>query len=391
MKDHAKKFVTVFPICENVHLTKDLGQIPFFLYHVYHYHSSIVSYKNSPEYTNLEGEVKGLNMEFIPNKGRTSFLEKSVLTYIRQNARKIDVLNLYIFSKFTFVYGILYKKYNPKGFLFLKLDGYNETFQKGNKIKHSLNPLKNFILKKLEKKFLKVVDLITIENSIGEKLVKEKYPRMADKVMYLPVGVNDLFLKQHFKDSFRSFEQKENIILTVGRIGEPIKNNEMMLRALTKIQLNNWKMVFVGAINPDFKPYIDQWYKDYPALKDKVIFTGEIKDRKELYEWYNKSKIFCMTSWKESFCHSIGESLYFGNYIIGTEGIVSMPDLTHYGEFGVTLKADDDKAMADKIQNLIDHQNILAELFPKIVEYSHRNFVWTQIVGKIYSKIESKK
>jgi hypothetical protein len=116
----SKKFVTIFPICENVHLTKDLGQIPFFLHQVYSYNSSIVSYKNSKEYNNLNGEVKGLELEFIEDTGRLSFLEKGAVKYIKQHAKEIDVLNLYILSKFTFVYGILYKKLNPNGFLFLK-------------------------------------------------------------------------------------------------------------------------------------------------------------------------------------------------------------------------------------------------------------------------------
>lgn len=383
-----KRFVTIFPICENVHLTKDLGQIPFFLHKTYGYKSSIVSYKNSDNYSNLNGEVNGLTIEFIENTGRLSFLEKGVLKYIRKNAKNIDVLNLYIFSKFTFVYGIIYKILHPKGFLFLKLDGYNETFEKNNQIKHSTSFIKNIVFKYLEKKFLEKVNLITIENSIGEQLVKEKYPNLSNKIMYLPVGVNDLFLSQHFKDRFKTFDQKENIILTVGRIGEGIKNNEMMLRALSQINLGDWKMVFVGAINPDFKPYLDNWSKSNPQLKDKVIFTGEIKDRVELYEWYNKSKIFCMTSWKESFCHSIGEAIYFGNYIIGTEGIVSMLDLSNNEKNGVILKADDDKSLAQKLQYLIDNPTFLSNIFPEIVKYAHQNFVWSNIVEKIHQKIE---
>lgn len=386
-----KRFVTIFPICENVHLTKDLGQIPFFIHKKYDYDSSIVSYKNSVDYPNLSGEVEGLNLKFIENKGRISFLEKSVIQYINANAKNIDVLNLYIFSKFTFVYGILYKIINPKGFLFLKLDGYNETFEKNNTIQHSTNVFKNIIFKYLEKQFLKKVDLITIENSIGEKLVKEKYPDLYDKVIYLPVGVNDIYLSKHFKNSFKNFDQKENIILTVGRIGEGIKNNEMMLRALSKTNLKDWKMVFVGAINPNFKPYIDEWKKENPQLIDKIIFTGEIKNRLELYEWYNKSKVFCMTSWKESFCHSIGEAIYFGNYIIGTEGIVSMTDLSNEEKHGVILKADDDKALTEKFQYFIDNPNFLSNLYPDIVKYAHQYFTWSNIVEKIHLKIEKNK
>lgn len=386
----SKKFVTLFPICENVHLTKDLGQIPFFLHHNYKYDSSIACYKNEKEYTNLNGEVKGLNLEFIENLGRFSFLEKGVLAYLKKNSKNIDVLNLYIFSKFTFVYGILYKKYNPKGFLFLKLDGYNETFAEGNEIKHSTNPIKNVFFKYLEKRFLKCVDLITIENSLGEELVKKKYPQLADKIMYLPVGVNDLYLVENFGTSIKSFKQKENIFLTVGRIGEEIKNNEMMLRALSQINLKDWKMVFVGAINPKFQVFYDEWIKSFPNLKDKLIFTGEIKDRKVLYEWYNKSKVFCMTSWKESFCHSIGEALYFGNYIIGTSGIVSMPDLTNRGKYGITIKVNDDKAMANKMQELIDNPIYLANLYSDTVNYAQQGFVWSKIVEKIYKRIENR-
>src|ERR1700744_2775697 len=195
-----KRFVTSFPICENVHLTKDLGQIPYFLYKKHGYDSSIVCYKNSPHYDNINTEVKGLNIEFIENTGRSSFLEKGVLKYIQKNARQIDVLNLYIFSKFSVVYGILYKMLNPKGILYLKLDGYNETFDPQSTIAHSTGKFKNGILKWLEKKFLRSVDLISMENTEGTKLVKQKFPSVADKIMYLPVGVNDIFLEAAFQN-----------------------------------------------------------------------------------------------------------------------------------------------------------------------------------------------
>jgi glycosyltransferase involved in cell wall biosynthesis len=386
-----KRFVTIFPICENVHLTKDLGQIPYFLHKLHGYDSIIASYKNSEHYENIDGEVKGLKIDFIENTGRLSFLERGVLKYIYKNAKQIDVLNLYIFSKFTFVYGILYKKLNPKGFLFLKLDGYNETFAEGNKIAHSTNPIKNYILKYLEKSFLKKVDLVTIENQEGEKLVRNMFPSIISKVMYLPVGVNDLFLNETFTNKQKSFKEKENIILTVGRVGEEIKNQKMILRALTKTDMKDWKMVFVGPVNDSFKVYFDELCVKFPYLKEKVVFTGNISNRVELYEWYNKSKVFCMTSLKESFCHSISEALYFGNYIIGTEGIMSMKDVTDTGKYGVTLKSDDDAALAATFQKLIDDDSQLAVLYPEIVKFSRMHFVWSNIIGKVNEQINNSK
>lgn len=387
----SKRFVTIFPICENVHLTKDLGQIPYFLHKLHGYDSTIVCYKISAHYNNINGEVKGLKIDFIENTGRLSFLEKGVLKYIYKNAKQIDVLNLYIFSKFTFVYGILYKKLNPKGFLFLKLDGYNETFAEGNKIVHSTNPIKNTILKYLEKSFLKKVDLVTIENQEGEKLVHNMFPSIASKVMYLPVGVNNLFLNETFANKQKSFKEKENIILTVGRVGEEIKNQKMILKALTKTDMKDWKMVFVGPVNDSFKVYFDELCVKFPHLKEKVILTGNISNRVELYEWYNKSKVFCMTSLKESFCHSISEALYFGNYIIGTEGIMSMKDVTDNGKYGVTLKSDDDVALASTFQKLINDDSQLSVLYPEIVNFSRMHFVWSNIIGKVNEQINNSK
>ncbi len=385
-----KRFVTIFPFCQDVHLTKDVGQIPFFLYKLFGYNSVIVSYRNNEIYNNLNGEVKGLKLDFIENKGRVSFLEKSVLKYIHKNAREIDILGLYHFSKFTFVYGILYKFLNPKGFLLIKLDAYNKTFSEENEVKHSTQKVKNTLFKILERRFLKKFDLLSIENSDGLELFKKKYPQTSDKLIYLPVGVNDLFIVNAFRNRIRDYNEKENIILTVGRIGEYVKNHEMILRALTKTNMKDWKMVFVGPVNESFMNYYNKLCGEYPQLKSIITFTGEIKDRVELYEWYNRSKIFCMTSWNESFSNAISEAFYFGNYIIGTEGVMSMKDITDGGKYGTSLKADNDKALADTIQKLIDNESTLSVLYPEIVSFSHKHFTWSQIIGKLHQQIEDK-
>jgi len=382
-----KTFVTIFPICENVHLTTDIGQIPFFMHKNHGYDSTIVAYKNNESYPNLEGEVKGLRMDFLEKKDRFVFLERAVLRYIKKNAKNIDVLDLYHFSKFTFVYGLLYKKLNPKGILLIKLDAYNETFAEGNVIQHSTNKLKNTFFKYLERKFLKKVDLLCIENSEGERLLKKMYPSVASKVIFLPVGVNDLFLADAFKNKVKDFDEKENVILSLGRIGEPIKNHEMILRALTKTEMKDWKMVFVGPVNENFANYFNELSKEHSFLKEKVIFTGKITDRIELYEWYNKSKIFCMTSWHESFCHAIGEAFYFGNYIVGTEGIMSMKDITDSSKYGITLKADDDNTLANTFQDLINNQTSIRELYPQRVKHSHTYFIWSEIINKLNIQI----
>ena len=231
---------------------------------------------------------------------------------------------------------------------------------------------------------------MVIENSEGERLVKKMYPAIADKVSYIPVGVNDLFLSHVFNTNLKNFKEKEKIILSTGRIGEEIKNHEMILRALTKTSLKDWKMVFVGPVNEKFMDYFNTLSIDFPALKTQVCFMGKITDRTELYEWYNRSKIFCMTSWHESFCHAIGEAFYFGNYIIGTEGIMSMKDITDEGKYGITLKPNDDHALALVFQKFIDDESPLEYLYPSIIEHSRKNFIWSKIASKINQLIAIK-
>lgn len=386
-----KTFVTLFTACENVHLTKDLGQIPYFMHAKYGYHSKIVTYKNSTEYSSLQTEVKGLNIDFISDKGRVSFLEKSVLFYIYNHAKQIDVLNLFHFSKQSFVYGLLYKLLNPKGFLFLKIDGYNETFRTGEYMIHSRKKMKNRILTYLEKLFLNACDLMSIENTEGERILKLRYPKHAHKITYLPVGANDLFLKKTFKHTLKTHEEKENIILTTGRIGASIKNHEMILKALKQVDLKDWKMVFVGPVNPDFKSYFNTLAIQHPHLQEKVIFVGEILNRIELYEWYNRAKLFCMTSWKESFSLSIAEAFFFGNYIIGTEGVMSMKDISNNGVYGKIVRPDDDIELATVLQQFINNQSSLKALYPSLVNYSHQHFVWSTIIEKLEERIQQKK
>jgi glycosyltransferase involved in cell wall biosynthesis len=205
-------------------------------------------------------------------------------------------------------------------------------------------------------------------------------------VLFLPVGVNDLFLAEAF-NKVRDFDKKENIILSLGRIGEPIKNHEMILQALTKIEMKDWKMIFVGPVNENFSNYFNELSKVHPIIKEKVVFTGRINDRVELYEWYNKSKVFCMTSWHESFCHAIGEAFYFGNYIVGTEGIMSMKDITDSGKYGITLKADDDKALANTFQSIINNQTAIKELYTQRIVHSHKYFIWSEIINKLNTQI----
>ena len=376
-----KNFTTIFPIAVNSHLIKDLGQIPHFLNIQHGYHAKIVSYKNSESYFHAEGEVYGVEMEFIENTGKKHFWEKGVIDYLQKNASDIDVLNLYHFKKDTFIYGNLYKKLNPKGKLYVKMDAYNEHLEKG-RLKHTNKALKRLYFKHLEKELLKNVDLLSIENTTGMELVLQHYPELKNRLVYLPNGVNDTFLKQHFPTT-RQYEEKENLIVTVGRIGLDVKNNEMLLKVIPHLDLKDWKVKFVGPIYEPFERKINDFYETHPELKDKVEFIGEVSDREALYSYYDKAKICCMTSPFESFGIAFVEAMYFGNYIVGTTGMSAFKDLSNGYQYGSTTEVNDISAYADVLQKLISDEASLKGKCEDIKQYTKDNFLWSSIVNQL--------
>jgi glycosyltransferase involved in cell wall biosynthesis len=351
------------------------------------YQSKIISYQIDESYPHTKGEVDGIEMEFLENKGKNFFWEKAVVDYLKKNAPKIDVLNLYHFEKDSFIYGNVYKKYHPKGILYLKMDAYNEAFKNGKK-HHTKKWYKQFFFKKLEADFIKNVDLISIENTTGYEWVKKAYPELSGKLFYLPNGINDWFLTKHFP-KIKTFDEKENIILTVGRIGLEVKNNEMLLETIPQLNLDHWKVYFVGPIADRFRPKIDAFYKMHPQLKEKVIFTGEINDRTELYEFYNRSKIFCLTSPFESFGMAFIEAMYFGNYLLGTTGMSAFKDITDNFEFGDWVEVNKVSLLAEKMNFLIKNEAILRDKQPKIAEFCKKHFSWSSLITNLENQIKN--
>lgn len=374
-------FVTIFPDAHNYHLTKDIGQIPYFMGAFRGYDSKLVCYQNSPSYPHTLSEVKNLELAFIKEKGSFLFAEKAVLKFLKKNARKIDVLNLYHLSKPTLVYGILYKLLNPSGKLYLKADIFNPLIESGG-YSYSKSKFKNGLLKYLEWKFMQKADLITVENKKGVDLMKESYPYAKGKIKYLTNGVNDVFLKNNFP-STKSYEEKDDVIIVSGRIGVDFKKHHYILEAALKLNFKNWKIVFAGPVQEEFKKVIDEFFQKHPRLKENLVFLGDINDRLQLYELYDGSKICCLSSESESFGLVYSEAMYFGNYLIGTEGMSAFDDLSNNGEFGDKLSVGDVDALAKTLQGYIDSEDKLRQLTPLIKEHCLKNFNWSGLTKKL--------
>lgn len=377
------RWITLYTESANVHLTKDVGLIPYYLYLQHGVDATLVTYKNDEDYPFSRNQVKGLKIDFLENAGKLFFLERAVIQYLKSEAKKIDVLNLYHLDRDTLYYGNLYKKYNPQGKLYLKMDAINNHFI-GGKL-YSKNPVKNYILKNLEKRFLKNVDLVSIENQKGLELLNKQYPVLSDKSFYMPNGVHDVNINSIFPDISKS--NIENILLSVGKPGDIIKNYELLLQALPMLNLKDWKIVVIGPITNEFQEVLTQFFERNPQYIHQVIFKGEITEREKLFSWYHRAAAFFLPSREESFGIAFSEALYFGNYLIGNSNMVAFDDLSRKGEFGSLYEDNDPQSFAATLQDVIDGKIDVERKFAAAKAHGKENFVWSKLVSMLYQKV----
>ena len=370
------RWITYFPEIHNVHLTKDLGLLPFYMQEVAGYDAALMSRFPEDEYPALEGEMKGLKTISLGDKGTWFFTERASVHYLKNHAKEIDVLNLYHLSRHTLVYGYLYKKNNRKGKLYLKLDAY--TSHLSSPKTYAQNPVKNAVLKWLERRFFKVVDFISVENTHGLKLAKSTYPKLKKKLFYLPNGCNDLYLKKHFPAPFK----KENTILSVGRPGSSDKNYELLIGALPFLKLDYWIIKIAGDVSPEFQAKWKSAAEKYPEQTSKIEFLGHFTNRQKLYEEYASAKVFFLPSRVESFGIAFAEALYFGCVLVGHQGMSAYDDLTENGKFGIYFEDNDPESFAKSLSEAIDKSE-QKDIQDKIQVHAAENFYWSTLATKL--------
>jgi glycosyltransferase involved in cell wall biosynthesis len=379
-----KTFLTFFPLSENEHLAKDVGTIPNILAREYGYDSYLAVYNMRQNFEHLNSIAKNLKIWYIkcpkkPKFGRISL--QSILFFIK-NARKIDVVNFYHLSRETKILSVIYKFFNRRGLVYIKVDTNIIAFEQ-NKKPLAFKNIPYFILKTL---FKNVPNQISVEQQKSVDAYKANFPEWEDKIFHLPNGINLNFLKSiGFEHSKKT--DKEKIIITVGRIGTFLKNNDMMLEALNGLDLKDWKFVFIGQIydETNIKPKIEQFYLDNPNLKDKVVFAGNIIDRVELYNYYKRAAFFCLTSISESWCIALSDTLYFGCEIISTN-VGCFDDITK-NDFGYEIKNANE--LRDIFERIMNNQIDPLQNFDKIIERS-KEFDWDYLCKKLHKMLQER-
>lgn len=344
----------------NVEFTKDCGLIPYLLHKNHNCEVTFVGAK-ADEWTYIDTYLKGVKTEILPHGTPDERAQ-----YLIDHAHEIDCLILRGPYPINFPLAPLYKKLNPNGKIYVGLDA-NSGWM--DRIRWD-NP--QLCL------FMENCDVIATSCTAMQMHLNEKWPW---KIEHIPNGHYDFDIEQ----TVPSFKEKENYIITVARLGIPEKANHIMLEAFAIIseQIPNWKFYLVGPIQENFQPYIKSYFDRFPQLKDRVIFTGHIDDKRKLKKIYSQSKIFCLTSVSEGGTPNvIGEALSAG-CVITTTKIDAWEEAIDYGRCGLACDKNDVQGLAHNLLTLCYDENLKVKS-EAAYSYSQTTMNLEKIVARLY-------
>lgn len=370
-----KRILTMFWYDDagEVHLYKDVGGIPYAL-------AKYCGWKATFAYNDANGVIHNEDYERYVKLDRIRFpkiLEKLKLRYIKYfqvikyvyfNAPKYDVINFYHCHRFINFLCWLAKKRNPDIITYVKLDMGKAGFEKEMK-KQKCNG---------GEKHRDNTDLFTVETKKYVDPLND-LNKFKNKVKYLPNGFfSDL------ADVDLSKIKKEKIILTVGRIGTYQKNTELLIESLIELEndLKDWKVYLVGPMTEDFKIWLNNRLVDHSKLKNKIVITGNITDKKELYQIYAKSSIFVLPSRYEGFPLVIQEAMHFACYPIITNCFPAADEVIRTGKNGFGDIVNQSENNLNNVLKSIEIINYL-EKGQKAAEFVNETFDWEILAKKL--------
>ena len=350
-----------YPGWTNQQLTKNCGLVPYLLYKNYGFHAVMAGSRIESSYPHLE-YVKGMDVEFFPDD-----LPETRLEYIRKNAADMDLFILHGPDSRYFPMVRCYREVRPDGKIYLELD---PNLFRIDRILWDTDDFRYLLMQS---------DVIGSSSRKLQRSISRKWPC---KVEYIPNG----FYNYAGLDMNVDFALKEDIILTVGRIGTKQKSNEVLLEAFARVhsRIPSWSVRLVGGVEPGFNDYLHKYFVRYPFLRQRVNVVGLIQDKAVLMNEYRKSKIFALTSIVEGGTPNVvAEALYMGDYVV-TSDIDASIDATDGERCGRIFPIGDVNRLAEILLEICRNPEQLEHSGRHAIRYAKTTFDSEYIVDYLY-------
>ena len=337
------------------YIFKDICLIPILLGDYLGYDVLITTDINQEK---LKETFPNVNFEFIAFPEN---YEINMNQYLQDHANEIDIA--FAFGAYPSYLQLLetYKKNNPNGKTYLKLD-INRYWL--NRLVDSPNYLNHLF---------QHCDFVSAECTPLVKILEEKYER---KIHHIPNGYYDFFPTEAV-----SYNEKKNIILTVGRLDAPDKQVMMTVYAFLNAGLPDWELRLVGAMSDEFKKQLIDVISA-SSYSNQVKILGPIFDKHRLEEEYRQAKIFCLTSKVECHAHVLAEAAKNGCYLMLTD-IDGAIDITNNQKWGRIHPIYNWPFFTKSLKEVSEQEELLKGTCEEIQGFARENLNWHHLIAKI--------
>ena len=338
------------------YLFKDICLIPILLGEYLGYDVLITTEMNREK---LKETFPNVNFEFVTFQDN---YEMNMNQYLQDHANEINIA--FAFGPYTPYLQLLetYKKNNPNGKTYLKMDMNRYWLSRliGN------HP---YFLSQL----FQHCDFVSAECSPIVKILEEKYQR---KIHHIQNGFYEFSPTEEV-----AYEEKKNIILTVGRLDAPVKQIMMTVSAFLNAELPDWELRLVGTMSEEFEKQIMDFVSASPYA-NQVKILGPIFDKYKLEQEYRQAKIFCLTSNTEAHAHVLAEAAKNGCYLMLTD-VDGAIDITNNQRWGRIHPIYNWPFFSDSLKAVSKQEELFKTTCEEMQQYARANLNWHQIIIKI--------
>lgn len=305
-------------------------------------------------------EYKGVQIKTVPtiNQRGLAAVSSSFFAALKASFSTADVIHIHAEGPALVCW--LPKLFGKK--IIVTIHGLDWQREKWGKIA-------SWYIKTGEKQAVKYANQIIVLSKSVQEYFHNTYNR---DTIFIPNGV-----VMHEKKCGDVIKEKWDLtnnsyVLYVGRI-VPEKGLTYLIQAWKNVKTTK-KLVIAGG-SSDTLSFLKKLKKD---ASDNVIFTGFVQGE-ILSELYSNAYIYCLPSDLEGMPLSLLEAMSYGNCCLTSD----IPECTEVvGNVAVTFRKSNTQDLAQKLQDLINDNNLVDFYKKNSANYICSKYNWDEIVNK---------
>lgn len=227
-------------------------------------------------------------------------------------------------------------------------------------------PINTFALKKFDY-------YVAVTENFKNMLVSRGFTENKIYTLYNGIEMDlpkDLMSKAEFLEKYQLTDlAKDKFLIGQAARLDNVKNVQMTIKTFKKIKehRDDFLLLLAGTGEEDDK--LKNMVKDY-GLEDSVVFLGFVKEN---LSFFNAIDLNLLTSISESFPYVILEAAKMKVPSIATS-VGGLGEMIRYGIDGYLVEVNDYKALAEKVEFLMDNRDVLEKFGRSIYDRVNENF-----------------